>query len=276
MSGPRIPGRGTRVADLSVSSHAVAYRVPAVSDSVRAGIAEQILPLTILQQDLERGWELSIDAERARQRIGAGLVGYDAMDVIASAGSLLVAFVRATAAVQQAGLSTEEEAVQARERRFQIQSLMSAWWGAEPLPSDRVKMAARRSAAVVGNSILRCATAAVRDGATFDGWAQAHCPCCGGSPEFASRDDAGQTLLCARCDCSWRRVGSGCLGCGETEAPMMGRIATPMLGFQLAICHPCGRYIKEPIAAGTLVDPLIDRVLTAQLDAAAETRGLRL
>ena len=276
MSPSRIPGRGTRVADLSVSSHAVEYRVPGVSDSLRAGIAEQILPLTILLQDLERGWELSLDADRARERIQAGLVGYEVMDVIASAGNLVAAFVRATVAVEQGGLATADEAIQARDRRFQVSSLLAAWLSAEPQPADRVKMAARRAAALVGNSILRRASASVLPGLRLEGWTHPHCPCCGGAPDFASRDASGQVLLCGRCDTSWPRTGSGCVGCGETEAPMMGRIETPMLGFRLAICHPCGRYIKEPIADGTPVDPLVDRVLTAQLDAAAETRGLRL
>lgn len=276
MSASRLPGRGTRVADLTVSSHAVEYAVPAVSDSVRAGIAEQILPMTILLRDLERGWVLPLDASHARERIHAGLVGYDATEVLVSAGTLVVAFVRATVAVQQAGLASAEEAAQARERRFQLPALLSAWLNAEPMPGDRVKLAARQAAALVGNSILRSASALVLPGARLGDWPHPHCPCCGSAPDFASRDGGGQTLLCARCDASWPRAGTGCLGCGESEAPMLGRIETPMLGFQLAICHPCGRYLKEPIAPDTPVDPLVDRVLTAQLDAAAETRGLRL
>ena len=47
------------------------------------------------------------------------------------------------------------------------------------------------------------------------------------------------------------------------------------LGYELLVCHACARYIKERQAEG-MHDPIVERVLTVDLDAAAERRGLRI
>jgi hypothetical protein len=41
------------------------------------------------------------------------------------------------------------------------------------------------------------------------------------------------------------------------------------------VCHACARYLKERRGDGML-QPIIERALTVELDAAAERRGLRI
>ena len=139
-----------------------------------------------------------------------------------------------------------------------------------------------RALAGAADDLLLVASARVCELARPVEWNRSYCPCCGGSPDFSVRDDTvdgglerDRGLVCARCDTTWRTEALGCLGCGERESPTIARISSDALGYQLAICNACGRYLKEPAAPAPL-DPLVERVLTAQLDAAAEARGLRL
>ncbi|MGH7665598.1 MAG: hypothetical protein ACRENI_15110 [Gemmatimonadaceae bacterium] len=47
----------------------------------------------------------------------------------------------------------------------------------------------------------------------------------------------------------------------------------------MAICHGCGRYVKELVARPGMgvedIHPLVERILTQELSEAAERRGLR-
>ena len=245
-------------------------------DSLRELVAEQVTPLSALHVELARRWHPSFDVAAARARLLAGRVAYQPARVIASVGSLVVPYTRAIAALQRAGFAAETEAEGARERRGQIAQLLAEWLSCEPTPRERVRAVARRAAVLVASSILRRASTELHRGPPLDGWAGSVCPCCGGPAEFRVREPAGSSMLiCWRCDISWRTRSVGCLGCGATGAPAVARIESPALGYLLLVCHPCGRYLKEP-AAPALIEPLVERALTAQLDAAAEARGLRL
>ena len=266
---------GATTADRARGSAATDGGVPPMVESVRRAIAEQIAPVTSLRDDLERRWALAIDVERARHRLRSGQCACDPMETIGSAGNLLVAYVRATVAIERAGLVSDDEAIQARERRFQLMPLIAAWVAGEPMPKDRVKRAARRAAALVGSSILRRASRDVIGDAVPSDWSRANCPACGGSPEFSFDDGDRRALICSRCDTRWTTTEVGCLGCGARETPMLARVLSPTIDYTLVICNPCGRYIKQPLHPAALV-PDIDRIMTQELDAAAEARGLRL
>lgn len=256
---------------------------PNLPNAIRQTVADQLAPLARLSDELASEWRLAVDVGRARARLAGGLVAFEPLDVLGSAGDLLVPFVRATSALERAGLATLEEAVAARARRFDLLPLVVSWLSGEPEPRDRGRGAARRAAALVASSVLRRAGDTLRrdeSGATpaaalLAAWQRAHCPCCGGSPDFAVREGQARSLLCSHCDTSWPTSAHGCLGCGAREAPTIARITSHALGYQLTICNSCGRYIKEPLGA-SMGDPLIERLLTAELDAAAEARGLRL
>lgn len=249
--------------------------MPPARDVMVTGVAEQIAPVVRLHSELESLWSAGVDLERARARLAMGLVAYDPMEAIAAAGSLLVPFIRATAAFERSGLASAAEATEAREREFSILPLIAAWLAGEPPPRERGRRIAYRAAALVATSVLRRTSAAVRAGISLEGWQRADCPCCGGHPDFAVRDGETRRLVCARCDTSWPARTEGCIGCGATDAPAICRVSTPAIGYELVICNACGRYIKEPLGRGD-IDPIVERAVTEKLDAAAERRGLRI
>ena len=244
--------------------------------ALRRAVSEQIAPLREVAADVESAVGPIVDNDAARERVASRLTAYDASRVIAGVGSLLVPFVRATIALERAGLATETEAADARDRRFQLAPLIGDWLNAEPMPRDPAKVTARRAAAIVLGAVLRCVSAAALKDVSLAAWNRAHCPGCGGPPDFVECAAPGERVLaCSRCDTRWRAAAPGCLGCGAIDAPELARILSGSLGYTLVICNACGRYIKEPLEAlGT--DLLAERVLTAQLDGAAEARGLRL
>jgi hypothetical protein len=244
--------------------------------TLRRSVTEQVAPLRAVADEVEQSLGDIVDVAAARERVQSRLPAYDATRVLAAAGSLLVPFVRATIALERAGLATEQEATEARDRRFQLGPLTGDWLNAEPMPRDAVKAAARRAASVVLGAVLRRASVLALDGLSLVGWKRVQCPACGGAPDFSERQaDGGRSLACSRCDTRWAAMANGCLGCGATESPELARIASHSLDYSLVICNACGRYLKEP--KGMLgADLLVERVLTAQLDGAAEARGLRL
>jgi len=273
---------------LTPGSHPVAPAAPPPATSaegIRQTVAEIIAPVARLQAELAREWPLALDVARARARLEAGAAAFEPLALIGSAGDLLVPYVRATVALERAGLAGDPEASQARERRHQVLPLVVAWLGGEPPPRDAAKATARRAAAIVARSVLRRAIAILRGAQPADAasrveqrlaqWDRQTCPCCSGPPDFAVREADGRVLVCSRCDTTWRTTALGCLGCGARDAPTLARIVSPAIGYQLTICNSCGRYMKEPLDSRA-IDPLVDRALTAELDAAAEARGLRL
>lgn len=255
------------------------------AESLRRTVAELTAPLARLGEELVAYWDLDLDIEHARARLEGGAAAFDAAAVLAAAGNLRTPYVRATVALERAGLATDTEATEARERAGQVMRLVMSWLGGEPLPREGARATARQAAAMVAGSALRSAIAKLRSvppaeaaqrvTALLERWDRASCPCCAGTPEFAVRKGERRTLVCSRCDSAWRTSALGCLGCGALESPTVARIHSPAIGFQLTICNSCGRYVKEPLDRDA-IDPLVDRALTAELDAAAEARGLRL
>lgn len=243
-------------------------------DTLRGFVAEQVQPLTVLHAELARRWTPHFDVSQARERIAANRVAYEPARVIASVGSLLVPYTRAVAALERAGLATAAEAMQARDRRAHTPQLLAGWLSGEPAPRERVRGVCRRAVVLVASSVLRRASAELLPGEVLDGWEGRVCPCCGGPAEFRVSCARGRTLICSRCDVAWGTATSGCLGCGSTQPPTVTFIDSPALGYRLAVCHPCGRYLKEPTEPG-VIEPMVERALTSQLDAAAEARGLR-
>jgi formate dehydrogenase maturation protein FdhE len=256
------------------------------AELVRQHLQDQLAPVLELRDEIARTFRPAFDVDRARQRMAAGQQAYDPLEAIGSAGNLLVPFVRATVAVERAALAPAREMMAARDAGLELMPLIAGWLASEPVPRDRVRAAARRAAAVIANAVLRVSSAHVLGGRPAPRGARPTCPCCGCAPDFTrtttvgvdangSRAGGVRTLVCARCDTEWATTSTGCAGCGSSTAPSIAHVESPLLGYRLVLCNPCGRYLKEPTAPWS-DDVTIERALTMQLDAAAEARGLRL
>lgn len=241
---------------------------------VSQGIAEQLVPLIQLHDEIRSEASLAVDLERASGRIQCGVPAFDPVTVVRSSGDLTIPFSRAVKALERCGLTTTSAASELRRRETDVTETAVGWLLGERSSSDPVAMLAHRGSSLVANAVLRANAEAVARAIAFDEWERAICPCCGGLPDFALVHATGRTLVCARCDTTWERVTAGCLGCGATRAPTIARIRSPFIGYTLTICNACGRYLKER-PGHEACQPLVERALTAELDAAAERRGLR-
>jgi formate dehydrogenase maturation protein FdhE len=242
--------------------------------AARQAAAHEIAPVLELDRALARRWRVSLDVDAARRRLRAGVPAIDARATVRAAGDLEEPFLRALKALERAGIAGNEESSRARALRGEIGALLAAWLGGAGAPCDAIRATARRAAIIVAGSVLRRAGAELRAIASLEGWEAPHCPCCGGHPEFAYARPGSRTLVCGRCDTSWTSPRSGCLACGADDAPSLARVASGVHGYRLAICHPCGTYLKEHDATRVAPDFVVERALTAHLDAAAEARGL--
>ncbi len=244
------------------------------STAASRNLAEQLQPLVRVHESIRVRTKVSLDVPRGRTRVRAGRPAFDAADVLSTTGDLTKSFYRTAASFEHSGLATTPQLTALRERSLDPARLALAWCNGESLPRDTTMRLARSVAAVIGNAVLSHAATALADGFSFSSWKRPQCPCCGASPDLAVITDTRRSLVCWRCDSTWRTDLAGCIGCGADLAPDVVRIASPHLGYQVAICNACGRYIKE--RRGAPPQPLlVERMLTLGLDEAAQQRGLR-
>jgi len=249
---------------------------PSRPATVRGTLAEQLEPVLRVHAELMDGCEPQVDENECQRRIRTGLVAYDALRVLGSCGDLRPRFVAMVDAFEVAGLISNDDRRALVEGELDVDDLVSGWFTGDRTPRDARRRAARQAAILVGNALLRAASARVGAPSSWRTWARSVCPCCGGAPDIALVERGGQrTLVCARCDVQWRARRAGCLGCEEELSPAIARIGNPELGYDLVMCNSCGRFLKERPRRG--LDALIlERALTLELEMAAEQRGLRI
>lgn len=246
------------------------------SRAIPGTLAKQFAPVLRAYADVAAGCAPSLDVNAARERIGRGQVAYDALRVLRSCGDLHPRFARVLDAFEIAGLVSNDERQAITDAEPDVDELVSGWFTGDRTPRDTRRRIARQAAIVVGNALLRQASALVGTSGTWTGWSRVVCPCCGGSPDIVLVErGAARTLVCARCDAQWRARRSVCLGCDTTDADAIARIPNPALGYDLVMCNECGRFIKERPRRG-IGALLVERALTTELDLAAEQRGLRI
>jgi hypothetical protein len=244
-------------------------------DSAPSGYADELAPLVRLHSELGRFRLPPARARRARSNLANGRVAFDPNEVLRAAGDLDGSLGKMATAFEMCGMASPRELDSFRKGYAIAQPLLKAWLVGERGSSDEGRRLALRAAALVGNAILRSAAAQASKGAEFAEWKQATCPCCGGPPDLAVRSDATRWLVCARCDTRWQAPTLGCLGCEATRPPTFVRVDAIDLGYELLVCHACARYLKERRGDG-MQEPMLERALTVELDAAAERRGLRI
>lgn len=210
----------------------------------------------------------------ARVRMRMGRPAYDVESVLGDAGDLSHFFERTAAAFELTGIATTPQLAALQRKGLDATALVASWANGDSRPRDATVRLARQVAGVVGNAILARASHAVVDELSFAGWKRVQCPCCGASPDLALVTERRRTLVCWRCDAMWRTDQRGCLACGADAPPTLVRVPSPYLGYELAICNACGRYLKERRGAPTH-ELIVERALTAGLDEAAQDRGLR-
>ena len=252
---------------------------PSRSASVRHTITEQYAPVLRAHADLLGECAPSVDAAVAGGRIARGQIGYDALRVLRSCGDLTSRFIRVLDAFEVAGLVSNAERRAIMSRDLDVDDLVAGWYTGDRTPRETQRRVARHVAIVVGNALLRAATGLVGAPTMWRTWGRAVCPCCGGAPDIALVErparERQRTLVCAHCDAQWPAPRDGCLGCDASESPRtVARISNPELGYDLMICNSCGRFLKERPRKG-IASLIVERALTAELDVAAELRGLR-
>jgi formate dehydrogenase maturation protein FdhE len=243
---------------------------------VRSTTAEQFAPVLRVQADVLSDCTPSVDSEAARQRVASGQVAYDALKVLGSCGDLFPRFIRVLDAFELAGFVSNSDRRALIDSGLDVDELVAAWFTGDRTPRDPRRRIARQAAIVIGNALLRAATARVGAPSVWKSWTRVVCPCCGGSPDIALVERGTQRILiCARCDAQWRAPRAGCLGCDIAESPGIARIANPELGYVLVMCSACGRFLKERPRRG-MESLVVERAMTTELDLAAEQRGLRI
>ncbi len=242
--------------------------------AARSALAEQAKPLLRLQRDLASAALHHLDLAACRRRVLKGRVAYVAQRQLAGGAALDAAFLRAVDSLERAGLASNDEGRQVPRETATIASLLASWLAGERASGSGAEGVARQAAAIVGNSVLQSASEAVAAGHSWADWPSTSCPCCGGSPDLRLTEAAVDWLVCSRCDARWSSAVQGCLGCRATDEPEVIRIANPELGYVLVVCNACGLYLKERPREGTAA-LLVERMLTRDLEQAAEDRGLR-
>lgn len=236
---------------------------------------DELGPLVRVHAELGRFRLSPARVKRARANLAEGRVAFDPNEVLRSASELDASLGRVATAFEMCGMASPR-ALESFRRGYAIaQPLLKAWLVGERGSSDEGRRLGLRAAALVGNAILRSAASQASKGAAFDAWKKATCPCCGGPPDLAVREDGARKLICARCDTQWPAPTAGCLSCEATRPPTFVRVDALDLGYELLVCHACARYIKERRGDG-MAPPIIERALTVELDSAAERRGLRI
>jgi hypothetical protein len=244
-------------------------------ESARYHFADDLGPLVRVHADLSRFKLGPTRVKRARANLAEGRVAFDAHEILRSAGDLDGSLSRVAIAFEMCGMASSRELDLFRKGYSVAAPLLKSWLVGERGSSDDGRRLALRSAAVVGNAILRSAAAQAAKGASLKAWQKTTCPCCGGPPDLAVRSEAIRMLVCSRCDTQWEAPTVGCLQCESTRPPTFVRVDALDLGYDLLVCHACARYLKER-RGSSIESPILERSLTSELDAAAERRGLRI
>jgi hypothetical protein len=236
--------------------------------------AEQLRPLVQAHDAVRQSEHARVDVERGLAHVRAGRPAFDADSLLDGAGDLTMAFRRTAAAFEGTGIATTPELTDLRRSTLDPTELVLGWASGGSTPVDTTMRLARTVAGVVGNAVLSRAAQDIASSISFAAWKRTDCPCCGASPDLALTTPKRRTLVCWRCDAMWRTVHRGCLGCGADAPPILARVHSSVLDYELAICNACGRYIKERRGLPSH-ELLVERAYTAGLDEAAQQRGLR-
>jgi formate dehydrogenase maturation protein FdhE len=244
-------------------------------DVVTKGVADQFGPILRLQASLRSAVRPVVDVKDAQARIALRRPGFDPVRILSRARTVVTAFDRCVDALEVAGFASSTAVTALRQQQHDARSLAISWAAGESAPSAATQRLAQKAASLVAGAILQSNARVVTQKLSLEAWQRPVCPSCGGAPDLAFVDGSKRALVCSRCDTTWPVATRGCIGCDASGPPTIARVKSPYLGYDLVICHSCGRYLKER-SGRAKHPPLVERALTAEMDAAAVRRGLRL
>ncbi|HYC52846.1 MAG TPA: hypothetical protein VEB19_17160, partial [Gemmatimonadaceae bacterium] len=168
-------------------------------EAAPSGLADELGPLVRVHAELGRFRLTPARVKRARTNLAESRVAFDANEVLRSAGDLDASLARVATAFEMCGLASPRALESFRKSYTSAAPLLKAWVVGERSSSDEGRRLALRAAALLGNAVLRSAALQVRKDMHFNDWKKATCPCCGGPPDLAVRNDLRRSLVCARC-----------------------------------------------------------------------------
>jgi FdhE protein len=290
VSEPSRPARPSR-ADLPemVELRALRMRQPELAEAV-----DMHLELLELQRRIQGRvplpW-LELNAEILKRHAAEGRPILRFEDIPLDLTDLRL-MVRQTADVlKRAGAldDADYQKVQALGRDMKLVSVVGQWYrsaaerhavasiGGSPLgqPGPGDSMVNQVLALAMRPFLSRCAEV-LQQRSDLSIWTHAHCPLCGGEPDFAVITPAAERhLLCSRCALRWKFEPLTCPYCRNSNRSQITSFATPDGTYRVYACDVCHRYLKAYDArrATRPVMPMVDSVATLPLDAAAMQKG---
>ena len=157
-------------------------------------------------------------------------------------------------------------------RAADLSDRMRAWFNGTPSPDvemlDEVLTWAARP-------YLQRTAEVLQQRVNFESWRRGTCPACAAEPDFAVIMATGERLLvCGRCQVRWPFAATDCPYCGNSDRSTITSMATADGIYRVAICNPCGRYIKalDGRKSPRPLLPYADPIVTLPLDAAVMRR----
>ena len=166
----------------------------------------------------------------------------------------------------------------------------SSWGGAEPVGAPRaggpegaagaeaVPEAFGDAFSLALRPVLQRCAQALMPALDLSAWREARCPLCGGEPELAVFDAAGErALVCSRCTARWPFASGACPHCGNGDPARLRSFASRDRAYRVEACDACHRYVKafDERRGARPVLPPVDTIATLPLDAAAFQHGYR-
>lgn len=152
-------------------------------------------------------------------------------------------------------------------RSPELPDVMRAWFELQPATIEMLDEVLGWAA----RPYLQRTAEVLQQRVSLDGWGRRVCPVCAAEPEFSVITASGdRQLVCGRCHVRWAFNAIACPYCGNDDRTRIKSMATPDGMYRVAICSPCGRYIKA-LDARKATRPLLpyaDVIATLPLDAA--------
>jgi formate dehydrogenase maturation protein FdhE len=268
-SGSRPPSSGSRLLPRDVLElKALAERQPALAPAATLQV-DLIDAVRRVQGRITTPWiEASAETLGARLTSGQSLLDFAQIVFDWNDVRLLVRQVTDVLRRHEVIDAPTAAALHAIGRSPTLPDVMRAWFDQQPLVE--VEML-EEVLAWAARPYLQRTAEVLQQRVSLDQWTRRICPVCAAEPEFSVILPTGERqLMCGRCHVRWHYNAIACPYCGNDDRKTIKSMATPDGIYRVAICAPCGRYIKALDARKSMrpLLPYADLIATLPLDAA--------